>query len=138
VARPRVFGYIRKQPRVYSMVEDSVEAWMTDKAFLSRKVRGVGTDDGTPNFTTEEYGPYSAKLYISVNREAFQQDHFELEKTSSLVIASDVEPKERDEVRVVREGISTVWRVEGSVDPRPSAWGMVPVYQMDVTRLEEY
>jgi hypothetical protein len=138
MARPRVLGYLRKQPRVYNYSEESVEAWLRDKVWITRKVRGAGTVDGTPVFTTQEYGPYAGRIGIPVNRETFQADRFELASDASLTIASDIAPKERDEVLVRHDGVNTRWRVEGSVDPREAAWGLVAVYQVDVTRVTEY
>jgi hypothetical protein len=136
--RPRVLGYIRKQPRVYSYSEESVEAWLRDKVWIERKVKGTGTEDGTPIFTTQTYGPYAGRLAIPVNRETFATDRFELASDASLTVASDIAPMERDEVLVKHKNVTTRWRIEGSVDPRESAWGHVAVYQVDVTKVTEY
>jgi hypothetical protein len=137
----RVVNYGKRKPRVWDhLSEESIEAWLVDRVWIERKVQQPGDDDGTPIFSAQTYGPYAGKLTQPVTREAFQQDRERLEVTNSLAVASDVQPRESDTIIVEFKGsgIRRRYRVEGTVNPRPSAWGTVPLYQVDLTRVEEY
>jgi hypothetical protein len=123
---------------VWPLVEDSVEVWLTDRMWIKRKVRAAGTDDGTPNFTPQEYGPYAGKLYFPVGRERFGADREVLEMTRPVSIASDIRPLEKDELIVESKGIRRSYRIEGTVNPRPSAWGQTPIYNCEVVAVDEY
>jgi hypothetical protein len=140
VVSPRILGYARSRPRHWDKTEQTFEAWLTDQAWIVRRRKLPGTEDGTPNFTTEEAGPYACKLTAPVTREAEQRDHQSLEVTNSLAIATDEEPRERDRIRIREAGraVANVYRIEGTVNPRPAAWGQTPVYQVDLVMVQEY
>lgn len=134
----RIYGWLKKEPRAWTKVEDSVEQWLPHRAWIIRVRLDAGTTDGTPNSHEVSLGPYAARLWLPVRQERFTGDRQALQVTHSLVIASDEKPLERDKVRVDTEDGRHVFRVEGTVNPRPSAWNLRRFWQLDVTRTEDY
>lgn len=135
----RIHSYARREPRVWGMVENSVDVWLVDRVWFERKRRLAGTDDGTPLYEKYVFGPYAGKLSLPVTQERFQADREQATHTHSLAVACDVMPHEQDTIIVADKTNKHVrFRVEGTVNPRPSAWGVVPIYQVDLVRVTEY
>jgi hypothetical protein len=136
---PTIFDFARRRPRIFGLVSEGALAWLEDKAWVMRKQRGEGTDDGTPIFTDVEYGPYPAKLWEGQAQERFVGDRTVLEITRSMALACPFRPVERDTIRVAeRDGTTRLFRVEGTVNNRASAWGETPVWNVELTDEEDY
>jgi hypothetical protein len=138
----RAAHQMRRPPRAWQRMQDSIEEeWLTDQAWLLERVDVPGaTNHGTPTVEDREFGPYAAKLAEPVEREQRQPDREVLEGSYALTVASDREPQERQAVRVVTDkpGLSGIYRIEGTVNPRPAPWGTSPLYNVEVNRTEAY
>lgn len=137
---PRAMGYVRTPPRAWPMVEDSIEVWLTDQAWILRRETGSQTDDGTPVVSEVVFGPYKALLSRASAPERTEPDRQALEIGQTLTIASDEKPLERDRIRVLQAATNelAVWEIKGTVNWRPAAWGNVGVWNVEVERVEEY
>lgn len=139
VTVPRVLSHSRNAARVWAQSSGSIESWLDDQAWLIRKSKTPsGTDDGTPQFTTAELGPYAARLSTPSTQESRQADRMNQQISHSLALACDEVPQEADKVRVRQDGgAEHVYRIT-VVESRRAPWGGNPVWHLGVVRDVEY
>lgn len=134
----RFIGYTKRPPRAWPLIQSSVEVWLVDQAWIVRREKAAGTVDGTPVFVERRLGPYACKIAAPVTQERDMGDRQELQVNHTLALASEERPLERDFIDVEHEGTMHRYRIEGTVNPRPATWREVPLWQMELVRVEEY
>lgn len=126
------------RPRVYSRALNSVEDWLTDRVVIVRLV-AAGTNDGTPITTEMRYGPFLAKLYARSSNDQRMPDRHDLLDRWQITVKSDVMPLESDVLDVSHDDEKWErWRINGTVNQRPAAWGQYPVWQIEVMKDSEF
>jgi hypothetical protein len=128
---------LRKRPRAWDQMGDSIKVWLTDQAWIQREQHFPGTEDGTPNEKLGVFGPYSAKMSAAVPDVFRQPDRFTKESKHTLAIACDVEPTESDTIEVQRFGRRYKCHPM-SVYERRAVWGQVVLYSLQVTEFVEF
>lgn len=136
----RVEGKIRTRPRLWDKSEDSVEVQLRDEAWLVRKERLPGTDDGTPRERDATLGPYPAGISRPERSEAMEPDRWVTSTNLQVTMVCDEEVRERDRLllREFGRGAKVAYRIlETTQEARPE-WGGRLVWALTVERTDEY
>ena len=138
----RALDFTDRAPRVWPKVRDSIEVRLDDACLIVRRDDAAGpTDFGTPRYDERRYGPYACKLAAPSGPEAREGDRHTVRLGFALSLASDIAPRESDELVIASDEGGRLdapethtYRIQGTVNPRPAAWGERALYNVEVVR----